>query len=154
MDDTMSSTPPDDGERGQARDRLVEELRLLMDVVGQRTQPLVERLLVRIGAVEHTGEGTASCDWCPLCRGVALLRGERPELAARLTEHVTGLLAVLRQALVEQPSGSAAGNGHDGDEHHDRSSSTVPGTGAAEPVSRVQRIRVERRGGECGAREC
>jgi hypothetical protein len=34
---------------------------------------------------------------------MAVLRGERPELAVRAAEHASGLLAVLRASLAERP---------------------------------------------------
>ena len=41
-----------------------------------------------------------TCTWCPLCQLIGLLRGERPDLAERLTEAGTAFLQAA-QALVE-----------------------------------------------------
>jgi hypothetical protein len=37
-----------------------------------------------------------------VCAVLATLRGERPELAARLAEHASGLLTVLRSVLEQE----------------------------------------------------
>ncbi len=42
---------------------------------------------------------SAACAVCPLCQVIALLRGDRPELIARLSEIAAGLLGVLGEAL-------------------------------------------------------
>jgi hypothetical protein len=47
----------------------------------------------------------SDCQWCPLCQFAGVLRGERPELTAKLAEAGTNLLAVFR-ALTE-PAGSS-----------------------------------------------
>jgi hypothetical protein len=121
--------------------RLAEELRLLLDALAERAEPLLNRL-----ATAPTGEPTgehgdqhtpATCGWCPLCAGMAVLRGERPELAVRAAEHATGLLSVLRAALADREPRPAQ-----------------PQPGADEPVhERVQHITVRRRDadedGEC-----
>jgi hypothetical protein len=68
---------------------------------------------------ETTGAGdpaAATCAGCPVCAVLALLRGERPELAARLAEQASGLLTVLRAALDEgvgapAPAGPAPESG-------------------------------------------
>lgn len=78
--------------------RLAEEFRLLLDALAERAQPMLNRL-----ATAPEGEHTpATCGWCPLCAGIAVLRGERPELAVRAAEHAAGLLTVLRTALAER----------------------------------------------------
>ncbi|HEX5118924.1 MAG TPA: hypothetical protein VFW65_27375 [Pseudonocardiaceae bacterium] len=77
--------------------RLAEELRLLLDALAERAEPVLNRL----AAGEHEDHTPATCGWCPLCAAMAVLRGERPELAVRAAEHAAGLLAVLRSALAE-----------------------------------------------------
>ncbi|SHF40562.1 hypothetical protein [Streptoalloteichus hindustanus] len=89
------------GEHGDAGGRLAEELRSLVDAVAERAEPWLERM--RAGA--EAGHDAGACGWCPVCQGLALLRGERPELAGRITEQVTGLVATLR-AVVEQGGGT------------------------------------------------
>ncbi len=110
--------------------RLAEELRLLLDALAERAEPMLNRL----ATVDEQGEhNPATCGWCPLCAGLAVLRGDRPELAVRAAEHAAGLLAVLRSALAEPAT-------------------APPPDGQPEP-ERVQHITVRRRDpgadGEC-----
>lgn len=84
--------------------KLAEELRLLIDTAAERMQPWLQRV-AEAGDGEHTPE---TCGWCPLCNGVALLRGDRSELAAKAAEHAAGLVAVLRAALREPGAPPAA----------------------------------------------
>ncbi|MFD5828902.1 hypothetical protein [Lentzea sp. NPDC060358] len=83
--------------------KLAEELRLLLDTAAERMQPWLQRV-AEAGDGTHTPE---TCGWCPVCNGVALLRGDRSELAAKAAEHAAGLVAVLRAALRE-PAAPAA----------------------------------------------
>lgn len=53
-------------------------------------------------------ERPVACEWCPLCSAIAVLRGDRPELAGRVAELGGGLLTALR-ALLEQPSSGDTG---------------------------------------------
>jgi hypothetical protein len=107
-------------------------LRLLLDALAERAQPMLNRL-----AAESTGpdgEHTpATCGWCPVCAGLAVLRGERPELAVRAAEHAAGLLSVLRSALA------------------DHAPSSPPESAGESAGERVQHIPVRRRedDGEC-----
>jgi hypothetical protein len=57
----------------------------------------------------HDPGETPGCTSCPLCRLLALLRGERPETAARLVEGALSVVQALR-ALLPEPSGAPAGN--------------------------------------------
>ncbi len=85
----------------------------------------LDRLGPALEGARAGGPGTASsCATCPVCALMALLRGERPELAVRLAEHAAGLLAVLQAALQEPVPGE-------------------PETPPA-PARRVQQIPVER----------
>ncbi|WP_229795110.1 hypothetical protein [Saccharothrix coeruleofusca] len=81
--------------------KLVEELRLLLDAAAERAQPWLHR-------VAEGGHDPRACGWCPLCNAVALVRGDRSELAAKAAEHLSGLIAVLRAALAE-PAPDPAG---------------------------------------------
>ncbi len=118
-------TTPEDAEHPTSGARLAEELRLLLEALAERAQPLLNRLAAPGGEdAEHT---PATCGWCPVCAGMAVVRGERPELAVKAAEHAAGLLAVLRAALAEPPAATG--------------SSSPPA-----PDSRVQHISVRRRG--------
>jgi hypothetical protein len=78
--------------------KLAEELRLLIDAAAERAQPWLQKLAAAGEGGEHNPQ---TCGWCPVCNGVALLRGDRSELAAKAAEHVSGLLTVLRAALAD-----------------------------------------------------
>jgi hypothetical protein len=106
--------------------RLAEELRLLLDALAERAEPMLNRLAAAPTG-EHGEHTPATCGWCPLCAGMAVLRGERPELAVRAAEHAAGLLTVLRAALAEREPAPAP---------------------AEEPTDRVQHITVHRRGAD------
>lgn len=89
--------------------RLAEELRLLLDALAERAEPLLNRL----AAGEPDEHVPATCGWCPVCATMAVLRGERPELAVRAAEHAAGLLSVLRSALAEpHPTPHQPGDDH------------------------------------------
>jgi len=80
--------------------RLAEEIRLLVDMVVERAAPWLE-------GVVAAGHGPAdreapNCGWCPLCAVVAVVRGERPELVARLAEQLAQIVALLRAVLADR----------------------------------------------------
>ncbi len=91
------------------------ELRALAESLAEALEPWALRM--RRAAEERDAQPGAevpgTCTWCPVCAAVGLLRGERPELAARLAEQGVGLLATLRELLAEPgtpaPDGAAAG---------------------------------------------
>lgn len=80
------------------------EVRALAELVAEALEPWAQRL--RHTADQPEGqpgaEAPSTCTWCPVCAVVGLLRGQRPELAARLAEHGVGLLAALRELLAAQ----------------------------------------------------
>ncbi len=148
--DPASGAPAEDAEWDDTAPpgaRLAEELRLLLGVLAERAEPWLNRLATAPegtapeGAAQHS---PATCGWCPLCAGIAMVRGERPELAVRAAEHASGLLAVLRASLTERPSTteptspSAATPAP-----KDEDAPVEPGPEAG----RVQRITIRRRGG-------
>ena len=103
-----------------------EDLRVLALAALERLDPVLDRLR----AEPEGDDPPETCASCPICAVIAALRGERPELAVRLAEHATGLVAVLRAAL--ETGGPAP---------------APPAADVTErpPARRVQRIRVERR---------
>jgi hypothetical protein len=105
------------------QDRVTEELRLLLDALAEKAQPWLRRIVA-----DGADHDPATCDWCPVCAVVAVMRGERSELAARAAEHAAGLLAVAR-AAVRQRAGEPA--------------AAAPEPAAAYP--RVRKITVRRR---------
>jgi hypothetical protein len=68
--------------------------------------PLSDELAKLFGAVSGWARenfpppagGTAgtTCEWCPLCQFMAVLRGERPELTERVADAGSALLGALR----------------------------------------------------------
>lgn len=58
----------------------------------------------------------ASCTACPLCRFLAVLRGERPEATARLVDGALLIVRTLRSLLPEaEPAAAATGGATAGD---------------------------------------
>lgn len=47
----------------------------------------------------HIATGAPECAWCPICRAVSLLRGDHPEVTAKLLEAGTTFLATVRAVL-------------------------------------------------------
>jgi hypothetical protein len=92
-----------EGEGCAGHDGLDAELRALARAALDRVTPVLER--VRSAPAGEAAEGAQPCAVCPVCAVVAALRGERVELAVRLAEHLSGLLAVLRTALDEGSGG-------------------------------------------------
>jgi hypothetical protein len=93
---------------------LADELRALAINGLDRLEPLLERAREEPATVA----ADSPCTVCPICAVIAALRGERPELAARLAEQAAGVVAVLRAALEEgdpgprpEPSAAAPPNG-------------------------------------------
>lgn len=78
---------------------LAEELRTYLAGALDLLEPVVDRLSEQ--PEPRPGPAPATCAYCPVCALIAVLRGERSELAARLAEQAAGLLAVLRTALDE-----------------------------------------------------
>ncbi|MCE0764496.1 hypothetical protein LWC35_16495 [Pseudonocardia kujensis] len=133
---------------------LTRELRALAVAALDRLGPLVD--------AARTGEGAtpSSCASCPVCALLAVLRGERPELAVRLSEHAAGLLTMLRALVEELPdpaaqgtAGSAAGRGSEEAGGHGTTphrpedqdgAGDEPRRGRPGPSRRVQHIRVVR----------
>lgn len=103
-------------------DKLVEELRGLLEAIAERAEDYLR---------DCRPDGSDGCGWCPVCAAVALVRGQRPEVAARLTEHVAGLVQALRQVLAEQAAEPAA------EEPHEE-------TDEEQETGKVQRISVRR----------
>jgi hypothetical protein len=141
---------------------LAEEIRLLVEMVVERAAPWLDGV---VAAGHGTGcdEGaprpeeakdTTNCGWCPLCAIVAVVRGERPEFAARLLEQAAALVALLRAVLADrwQPQEGVHMPGFRPPARpEDSDAPGTPGPDAAGPAdansttARVQRIEVRRR---------
>ena len=69
--------------------------------------PLTDELARLLGAIHEwtrenlpaAPEGATTCDWCPLCQFVAVLRGERPDVTERVAEAGTAMAAAIRALL-------------------------------------------------------
>ncbi|MDP9093657.1 MAG: hypothetical protein M3N95_12170 [Actinomycetota bacterium] len=99
------------------------------------TSPLAEETLRLMSSVQDWARRAfgqdsehppSDCLWCPLCQFAAALRGERPEVTARVSEAGSAVVSALR-ALLAAAAGAANNPGQHGH-------STAP----ARP--RVQRI--------------
>jgi hypothetical protein len=113
------SAPSGDGAASDAgraaQERLTQEARAtasaLLDWLGSR----VDRGAAGEGAPSRPAQSAGPCTWCPVCALVAALRGEQPELTARLAEQASGLMALLRlmvQAHQEPGHGHQHGHQH------------------------------------------
>ncbi len=132
----MSETPPEPPgpAPGPQVGPLALEAALLLDVVADRLESMKQRTAPAEGAAEGTEDpapgsaaGTsptvgsdgrcpecgsvpgASCTACPLCRFLALLRGERPEATAKLVDGALMIIRTLRSLVPEQPTPAPAG---------------------------------------------
>jgi hypothetical protein len=71
-------------------------------------------LVEKIVTVLESGEpAPSSCTNCPVCALLALLRGERPELAVTFADRAAGVLAALRALVEELPDPPAQEGEHD-----------------------------------------
>ena len=105
--------------------RLTEEIRLLAEMVAEKAAPWLEGVLAAghgsffsgvpggeapgpgrspggYGTTDEAKPDGSACGWCPLCAIVAVVRGERPELVARLAEQLAQLVALLRAVLADR----------------------------------------------------
>ncbi|MEV7094511.1 hypothetical protein AB0M80_16925 [Amycolatopsis sp. NPDC051045] len=86
--------------------RLAEEIRLLAELVAEKAAPWLEGVLAAghgfAGDPDEAKADGSACGWCPLCAIVAVVRGERPELVARLVEQLAQLVALLRAVLADR----------------------------------------------------
>jgi hypothetical protein len=74
-----------------------EELRLLVETVLERVEPVLRRAAAD-GRTEWGG-----CSWCPVCAAAALARGEHHDVVAAIAGHGTAIVTVLREALAGMP---------------------------------------------------
>jgi hypothetical protein len=81
----------------------------------------------------------AECRWCPLCAGLAALRGRRPDLLEALADVLTNAAGALRTTARTTPDGSDAAPGAPAPEPTAPPEETVPHPA---PTPTVQRIDV------------
>lgn len=83
--------------------RLAEEIRLLAEMVVEKAAPWLEGVVAAgHGDPDQAKPDGSACGWCPLCAIVAVVRGERPEFAAKLLEQLAQLVALLRAVLADR----------------------------------------------------
>jgi len=83
--------------------KLAEEIRLLVEMVVEKAAPWLEGVVAAgHGDPDQAKPDASACGWCPLCAIVAVVRGERPEFAARLLEQLAQLVALLRAVLADR----------------------------------------------------
>jgi len=75
----------------------------------------------------------ASCTACPLCRFLAVLRGERPEATARLVDGALLIVRTLRSLLPEAEQATAASAGGRAGGAADHRPAGTPGSSARRP---------------------
>jgi hypothetical protein len=141
----VSDTPPEPPSGpppGPAVGPLALEAALLLDVVADRLESMKQRTTAAEGAAAQAEDDPtagpdagpaptlgidgrcpecgsipgASCTACPLCRFLALLRGERPEATAKLVDGALMIIRTLRSLVPEQPAPASAG-GSTTDQH-------------------------------------
>ena len=77
----------------------------LTDVLGGLLGDAAGRRPEDGAAPDHSAE----CRWCPLCTGLAALRGRRPDLLEALADVLAGAATALRTTARTTPDGSDAG---------------------------------------------
>lgn len=70
----------------------VAELRLLGEALVERIEPMLR-------LVTDNTAATDSCDNCPLCLTLALIRGEKPELMLELASKFSAVVLALQAAF-------------------------------------------------------
>jgi hypothetical protein len=102
-------------------------------------------------ATARIATGSAECAWCPLCQLIAVMRGERAGAANAVVvdrfSEVQGALAGLLRALADG-LGSAGGSASTAGASDGGASDRGASGGAADQVSRVQRIDLDAEPGE------
>jgi hypothetical protein len=139
---------------------LAGEFRELGRTALDRLEPWLARVRDQAAAAgdpdsEAGGDGEpvpAACAVCPVCAVIALIRGQRSELAVRLSDQVAGLVSVLRTALDEgstAPGSTAPGTtapgstGPTGAEAEGASGSTEPPPGGGRVVQHIAVVRAD-----------
>ena len=108
----MTETPPE-GPTAPQVGPLATEAALLLDVVADRLESMkvTAATAPQAAPVDETGRcpecgsvpGGAACTACPLCRFMALMRGERPEATARLVDGALMIIRTLRSMVPDPP---------------------------------------------------
>ena len=122
-------TGPQDGFDRADRDHLTDEARAtasaLLDWLGTRVDGLDAGTPDPGAASARPSQSPGPCTWCPICALVAAFRGEQPELTARLTEHATALMGLLR-LMVQAHQDPSHGHHHGHHAAEGPAASTTP----------------------------
>lgn len=96
---------------GPATGSLAQEAMALIDAVTTRlTRLKTEAVVVGPEAAGSAGEAVHTCiDWCPICRGADLLRGDRSETSEKLVDTALVVLGTLRSLIPESSATTTAG---------------------------------------------
>ncbi len=81
---------------------ITEEARRLAEAFADWTHEHSDGLVAGAGTSEQ-------CRYCPLCQLIAVLRGDRPEVSARVVETGTAFLQALRSVLAPADTPPASG---------------------------------------------
>ncbi len=71
------------------------------------------------GFDEHIATGAEECQWCPVCRGIHLVRETSPEVKAHLASAASSLMQAAAGLLATDHHGSARRDGSGNVEHID-----------------------------------
>jgi|SRR5215217_1185178 len=132
---------------------LLEEIRLLVDMVIERSGPWIESVIAsghhgihrctNGSSQSQSNEDEKSSAWCPLCIVVSLVRGERPEFLIVLLEQAAQLIALLRAVLADRWNPEAGI--HMPGFRPSSKPATSPAASGKKSTQRVHRIPVHRR---------
>lgn len=91
---TADSDPAGQGSLGH-------EVKLLVDMVLERSAPWLERDAQRVDFADH-GTDRPCVGWCPICTAVNVARGQGPEFTSRAFEQAAQAVALLRAVLADR----------------------------------------------------
>lgn len=96
----MSETDSQDSAGSAGSVGLGHEVKLLVDMVVERSAPWLER----VRTADHPEHGpTQPCvGWCPICTAVNVARGQGPEFTARAFDQAAQAVALLRAVLADR----------------------------------------------------
>ena len=103
------------------------------------------------GAAHGTGDGGAAgaaaghdaeCRWCPVCAGLAALRGRRPDLVEGLADVLSAAADALRTHAAATTAAATPAPEGDAPAEEDTAPAAGPVAGESPPPAPVQRIDV------------
>ncbi|MFO7193900.1 hypothetical protein [Thermocrispum sp.] len=100
---TAGADKADTAAAGNPAGTLGHELKLLVEMVLERSAPWLERL--RAGDHPDLGEHSAErqcVSWCPICTAVSIAKSQGPEFSARACEQAAQAVSLLRAVLADR----------------------------------------------------